>query len=141
MNFISKMGRPIMVGRGQSAATKRNNQQVFVKWLIGVCLLAFSTAFASSGQPGQADASCNPPSSAALTGQTSSTATISFTPSAGTTLLYYVRQEDSFQSQVFSTGGSSFTFTGLAAGTYKCYLASECDGGTSTSIVVGDIIL
>ncbi len=73
-----------------------------------------------------------------------STGTVSYAWSAvsGATeyKVWYVRTSDNYASQVYTTGSSSFTFSGLSAGTYRFYFAAVC-GQESLDYIIDEVLM
>ena len=55
--------------------------------------------------------------------------------------LSYFRVEDEYTSPDYFTSLNSYTFTELKGGHYELYFYTICDGGTSTAIVIEDMII
>ena len=56
-------------------------------------------------------------------------------------LVKYYRQDDDFQSQVFTKDDSSISFSGLSAGTYDFSFAIDCGSASSSWIVIEDVFI
>ena len=89
------------------------------------------------------DCECPQVTNLQVTGQTIGSPTISWSGNiqADAYIVKYSRQEDSYTSSDFSTCNTSFTFSGLAAGSYIFSVAAECNETRSEFIVTEDIII
>ncbi len=56
-------------------------------------------------------------------------------------LVKYFRQDDDFQSQVFTAVRSDISFSGLPAGTYDFSFAIDCGSASSGWIVIEETIM
>ncbi len=55
--------------------------------------------------------------------------------------VWYVRQEDGYNSGYSYTSNNSFNFTGLSAGHYTFYIQTLCEQETSSAIGIEDLIM
>ena len=55
--------------------------------------------------------------------------------------VWYVRQEDGYNSGFFYTSSLSYSFTGLSAGHYTFYFQTQCDQESSSIIGIEDTIM
>ena len=105
-------------------------------------LLALPLVFGFAMPPtASTDCTCGTPTNVHKTGSTLTSATYAWNAVGGAASykVKYVRQSDGYQSSEWTTSSTSFTFTGLAAGAYKFYFATNCDGEASDFIVIDDI--
>ncbi|MBK8566133.1 MAG: hypothetical protein IPN76_23020 [Saprospiraceae bacterium] len=57
-------------------------------------------------------------------------------------LVKYIRRQDNYQSQEFTTGTSAYSFSNLPSGNYDFYFATDCGGGsTSGWIIIEELII
>lgn len=89
------------------------------------------------------DCACSAVANAQRTGQGSGSVSFSWFSSSEATQykLWYVRQADGYTSSPVFTTASSYTFSGLAAGTYSFYFVKQCGGEESNIIGIDDITL
>ncbi len=91
-------------------------------------------------EPVSATVTCLPPE-ANVTNHGSGSASFAWDAVDGATeyKIYYTRQEDVYTSSPVTTGGTSFTFSNLPAGTYDFYFCTVCGGGSSSNFVIDDL--
>lgn len=109
-------------------------------------LLPFTFAFNDASEsyhdnstPTVTVTSCASPSNLTCTGQTSTTASLSWNSCSPCLIsgfqLYYYRTEDNYTSSAVQTGNTYYTFQNLSPGHYRFFVASICtEGGTSSDI-------
>jgi hypothetical protein len=107
--------------------------------LFLVLLLAVVSSWAST--PGNPETVCSAPSPS-KSGQ--GTGSISFAWSAvsdgATYQVYWVRTENNQTGSVQSTSNTNTTFTGLAAGHYQFYFATNCGTEPSGYVILDEMI-
>jgi hypothetical protein len=107
-------------------------------------LLVFLPATFSFTADPPAAAACNCPSvtNVQKTGEGSGSATFEWSgsPEAVGYKTRYVRKADSFVSDWFYVGGSSYQFTGLSTGLYTFEFAAICNNGESGFVGIDDVI-
>lgn len=86
---------------------------------------------------------CQPLLNVTKTNQTSDTVSFSWNDSGSgiTYEIWFTRAEDGYVSPVSTTNGCSINFTRLSAGTYTFYFSKICKIGTSTAIVIDDLMM
>lgn len=122
----------------------------FIKkgWL-GLAALAFIVtlsavqSFSAPTAPISPDCTCNAPGNAAVTSQTSTTVSFSWSPAFGAAAyeVWYVRTNDGYTSSTTTVSGTSISYSGLAAGNYKFYFRTNCGEGVSEIVVLEDILM
>jgi hypothetical protein len=114
--------------------------------LLAVVLLATTLTqplSAFSANPGAIACTCDPPFDLSIAGISSNDVSFSWSSNeqGASYKVWYYREEDNFTSTERITGNLHIEYTGLPAGTYTFYFATVCEGGTSQSIIVDDLIM
>ena len=93
-------------------------------------------------EPATATLTCLPPE-VSVTNHSSGSASFAWDTVDGAIeyKIYYTRQEDVYTSSPVMTGGTSFTFSNLPAGTYDFYFYTVCEGGSSSGFVIDDLMI
>ena len=78
-----------------------------------------------------------------ITDRSAGAVSFSWSAASGATAykIWYYRSEDHYTSSEITTGNTSVSFSNLPAGTYDFYFATICGGGSSSFIVVDDLIM
>lgn len=117
-------------------------------WPVFIALFVFAAlaASATSSLPLQSRQvvalTCQAPN-ATVTGFSSGSVSFSWDGVEGATAykVYYVRKDDNYTSQEYTTGNTSIAFSELPSGTYDFYFATVCGGQTSSFLILSDLIL
>ena len=121
----------------------RNASKISWQLLFNACLLL---AFLVPVQIGQASEPVTsllcPGPNVSITARSSGSVSFAWDAVSGALSykVWYHRQEDSYTSGEFTTGGTSISFSDLPTGTYTFYFASVCTGGLSDIIII-DILI
>jgi hypothetical protein len=89
------------------------------------------------------DCTCNAPSNVSVTNQTSNSISLAWSPVLGAAAyeVWYERTSDGYTSSPATVSSTSISYAGLAAGSYKFHVRSNCGNGVSDIIVLEDIFI
>ncbi len=112
------------------------------KMIVLVMLAAapFVLCFSAAADSGQ---SCPEPANLTILSKSSGSIAFDWSDCMGGCKQYlvtYYRQDDDFQSQVFTAERSEISFSGLPSGTYDFSFATDCDFTMGGWVVIEDVI-
>ena len=111
--------------------------------LLAFLMLFMPSVFGAAPSTAPMDCTCPSVPNLQKTGQTSTSFTYGWTTAytGAQYKVWYIRQEDGYNSGFFYTSSLSYSFTGLSAGHYTFYFQTQCDQEASSVIGIEDTII
>jgi len=122
--------------------TKCEADRPLLTTVCWVLAFLFSTTLCYPNQTSPADP-CEAPTNLSVDSHSLKAVSFSWDNEGGcnTYELWYVRESDGFVSSTIITSNRSIRFSNLSAGAYTFYLRKTCGTGSSTAIVVDDLMM